>query len=421
MLVERICPSNLHFLKNRRRMWTPFSLLYRLFVLTLYVAFVYLVGCGYVIFVGYCVLLFIIMEFSRLVLCRRKTTLEKRAHRVRVLVGSLDSAKFDVPMRKFFLLSEECIGSSGTDQGGDRGKESETERLFRVKDPIPLVDRQTFPQWKVAIEIGSLFTSLPWTKKRHRTLFLQPLGEFPDFIRNFRLGDKTLFNLLKAFASAFFAGMGVEILDELNVDNLPFTTRHHKVTGKKQILVSDILTKITRHVTKHSKNDFVVGISWTDLYPSEDLNFVLGEASYKDRSAVLSFGRFEPRTYKGNEIDGDPDITAIDGQILWRLLKVLSHETCHIFGLAHCVFFDCAMNESSAIEEAMSQPLFLCPICLRKLQHALGFDVRSRYRDLHSICSLIQLHFPTKQMADAIVWLEKCSMFLNTLDGRDIV
>lgn len=69
-----------------------------------------------------------------------------------------------------------------------------------------------------------------------------------------------------------------------------------------------------------------------------------------------------------------------------------------MFGLAHCSFFHCLMNESSSIPEAERQPLFLCPVCLRKMCTALKFDIRTRYRvmleqlrrlsaELHDTCS----------------------------------
>ena len=50
--------------------------------------------------------------------------------------------------------------------------------------------------------------------------------------------------------------------------------------------------------------------------------------------------------------------------------------------MAHCSYFTCAMNESKSILQAENQPLFLCPVCLRKLQKAVGFNVIERYRAL---------------------------------------
>ena len=67
-----------------------------------------------------------------------------------------------------------------------------------------------------------------------------------------------------------------------------------------------------------------------------------------------------------------------------------------MFGLQHCYYFECAMNESSSIAEAEQQPLFLCPVCLRKLHKVLKFDVTKRYHLLHDkisdVLSVIKLH-----------------------------
>ncbi|XP_077994230.1 archaemetzincin-2-like [Glandiceps talaboti] len=346
-----------------------------------------------------------------------------RARRVRVLIG--DIRKFDKQVKKLFLVSEVCLEvlettakriRTGNEWPGNDPIEIQAiqiDKLFSVKSQIPRLGRQSFPQWKVVMEMDSLFTFNLFRKRRMKTLFLQPLGEFPNHIRDFNIGTKSLLHLLHEFAAAFFLGMKVELQEEINIDTLGCTSRYHHVTGQKQVLVTDLNSKLKKFVKHSVKNDLVVGLSWTDLYPCEELNFVLGEASYKHRSAVFSFGRYEPKSYQGNKGDDDPGINAIDGEILWRLIKVMSHETCHVFGLAHCVYFDCAMNESGSVEEAMSQPLFLCPICLRKLQHALHFDVRVRYQALLDVCSFIQSHYPTQMMNDARMWLLKCLKFLN--------
>lgn len=47
------------------------------------------------------------------------------------------------------------------------------------------------------------------------------------------------------------------------------------------------------------------------------------------------------------------------------------------------------MNESKSVVQAESQPLFLCPVCLRKLQKAVGFDIVNRYKALLSFLKTI--------------------------------
>ena len=155
-----------------------------------------------------------------------------------------------------------------------------------------------------------------------------------------------------------------------------------------------------------------VGISWTDLYPSEDLNFVLGEAHSALNAGVLSFGRFEPKAYKDGQVP--PPIENFDGKLLWRMLKVLSHETCHIFGLAHCVYFECNMNESTSLPEATSQPLYLCPVCLRKLQKVCKFDLKERYTLLLKFLEeIISEYHDCDKFIITIKWLRRCIDLLN--------
>jgi archaemetzincin len=53
-----------------------------------------------------------------------------------------------------------------------------------------------------------------------------------------------------------------------------------------------------------------------------------------------------------------------------------------MFGLKHCIYFNCVLNGSNSLAETDAQTLQLCPICLRKLQHSTGFDPVSRYQQL---------------------------------------
>ena len=54
--------------------------------------------------------------------------------------------------------------------------------------------------------------------------------------------------------------------------------------------------------------------------------------------------------------------------------------------MGHCYGYVCAMNQSTTVLEAESQPLVLCPLCLRKLQHVLRFQYLERYCSLKAVC-----------------------------------
>ena len=74
---------------------------------------------------------------------------------------------------------------------------------------------------------------------------------------------------------------------------------------------------------------------------------------------------------------------------VYYVYQVMSHELCHLFGLAHCHYFQCAMNESSSIEEAATaQPLFLCPLCLRKMHQVHTLDMEQRFSRLLEVSEI---------------------------------
>lgn len=64
---------------------------------------------------------------------------------------------------------------------------------------------------------------------------------------------------------------------------------------------------------------------------------------------------------------------------------MVAHETGHMFSIAHCSVNECLMNGSNSLDEMDRNTLHLCPVCLRKLQWNLKFDVRERYRQLRAI------------------------------------
>ena len=69
----------------------------------------------------------------------------------------------------------------------------------------------------------------------------------------------------------------------------------------------------------------------------------------------------------------------------------MSHELCHLFGLAHCHYFECAMNESSRVSQASSQPLFLCPVCLKKMNHVRHMNFAQRYSKMLQVWKSLHL------------------------------
>jgi archaemetzincin len=112
-----------------------------------------------------------------------------------------------------------------------------------------------------------------------------------------------------------------------------------------------------------------------DLYPASSWNFVFGQATLSDRVGIYSLARFDPPAVFAGEGE-------LHGRGLERACKVLTHEAGHMFGIRHCIAWACVMNGSNHLGELDRQPSHLCPVDLRKLQHATEFDVAKRYARL---------------------------------------
>ncbi len=203
--------------------------------------------------------------------------------------------------------------------------------------------------------------------KKRNILYLQPLGEF-------RAGAAPPLDSLREYATAYFA-MEVRVLPGLSLDQRNITTRRNPMTGNRQLLTTDILTVLKKRIADDAF--CLLGITMEDLYPEPSWNFVFGQASLRERVGVYSFARYDPAFY-GAPRGGDYART-----LLRRSSKVLVHETGHMFGLAHCIYFRCVFNGSNHLNESDARPMHECPVDLRKLHHGIGFDVPQRYASLY--------------------------------------
>ncbi|HEY3055543.1 MAG TPA: archaemetzincin [Thermoanaerobaculia bacterium] len=196
--------------------------------------------------------------------------------------------------------------------------------------------------------------------KQRNAIYLQPLGDFTS------VASPSL-ALLQQFASAFFM-LPVKILGALDIEKEKITSRRNSASGQRQLLTGDILELLKHRVPTDAF--CVIAASMIDLYPDPSWNFVFGQASLRERVGVYSFARY---------VADDPKL------VLRRSCKVLAHETSHMFGVAHCIFYRCIMNGSNHLAESDARPMHLCPIDLRKLQWSVGFDVERRARLLQPI------------------------------------
>lgn len=215
-------------------------------------------------------------------------------------------------------------------------------------------------------------------------------------LANTRIISEDYVKWLKGYCEAFFYGLTVKLLEPVSVSATRCSFRVNGHTRSLQIHAGHILKFLKK---KKPEDAFcLVGITMIDLYPRDSWNFVFGQASLTEGVGIFSFARYSSDFYSSHyegtvkklkkKTSNDyaifddyfiPEITSI---LLLRSCKTLTHEIGHIFGLRHCQWLTCLMQGSNHLEEADRRPLNLCPICLRKLQCAIGFNIAERYKAL---------------------------------------
>ena len=98
----------------------------------------------------------------------------------------------------------------------------------------------------------------------------------------------------------------------------------------------------------------------------------------------------------------NPSVKALYGLWLGRVCRTASHELGHCFGIAHCIYYACAMQSTASIIEDSRQPPYLCPIDLAKVLTATGADVVGRYKALIAFCDQYK---ETQLLASYAAWM----------------
>lgn len=194
--------------------------------------------------------------------------------------------------------------------------------------------------------------------KKRNVIYIMPIGDFPE-----KLAPDL--EVLLEYTKAYYHPMKV-IMKPITPET-KVKARSRLNGGVKQWLASDILNWMRPKLDDDAYA--MISVTMTDLYPDPKWNFVFGMASLGHRVGVFSFLRYADRD---------------ESLVLRRASKILTHETGHMFGIKHCIHYQCNMNGANHLNEMDATPMHLCPVCLRKMQHAVKFDPIERYEKLHA-------------------------------------
>lgn len=190
-----------------------------------------------------------------------------------------------------------------------------------------------------------------------RTIYLTTAGTLDA-------ANASLARDVEALTRAYFQ-LPVKLLPAIPAELASAKAREH--LGATQWLTHSILDALEARRPRDAVA--FMALTQTDLYPAPEWNFLFGQARYRTRVGVTSTARHG-------------DLARERALVLRRAFAISSHELGHMFGIKHCVAWECAMNGMLNRLELDLRPLEPCPSCLAKLHAAIGFDPHARWRAL---------------------------------------
>ena len=222
-----------------------------------------------------------------------------------------------------------------------------------------------------------------------RILYVQPLGEFTPARRR-------IVALAAEFMSHFF-NLPVKLRPEQTLPEIPAEARRiHPQWGDRQILASHITMKLLRPQLPEDAAALIAFTS-SDLYPGVELNYVFGQASFRDRVGVWSL-------YRLGKPDADERSFLL---MLLRTLKIAAHETGHMFSIKHCTKYECVMSGTNHLNETDRRPLDACPECMAKICWATNTNPRERFAKLARFCADHSLEYEKRYFEAAAEAVKK--------------
>ncbi|XP_050641608.1 archaemetzincin-1 [Macaca thibetana thibetana] len=259
---------------------------------------------------------------------------------------------------------------------------------------------------------ASLQHRKPRLARKH--IYLQPIDLSEEPV------GSSLLRQLCSCTEAFFLGLRVKCLPSVAAASIRCSSRPSRDSDRLQLHTDGILSFLKNN--KPGDALCVLGLTLSDLYPHEAWSFTFSKFLPGHEVGVCSFARFSGEFPKSGPSAPDPALVeaAADGPEAplqdrgWALCfsalgmvqccKVTCHELCHLLGLGNCRWLRCLMQGALSLDEALRRPLDLCPICLRKLQHILGFRLIERYQRLYTWTQAVAGTWPSQEAGEPSVW-----------------
>lgn len=184
----------------------------------------------------------------------------------------------------------------------------------------------------------------------------------------------------KAYLSIFY-DCETELIT-LDVDYSSIPNKYYRYNENEEIQVlTDFFLKQILIDNLPSDAFAMIGCTTYDIFPDPQWNFVFGQASLQKRVGVWSM----------NRLGAPKELPETIEKTVLRNLKIASHETGHMLSMKHCIYYDCIMNGSAQITETDNKPVYLCPICLGKINYNRQFTLQERFKKLDAFWNDNQL------------------------------
>ncbi|ELV11012.1 Archaemetzincin-1 [Tupaia chinensis] len=241
-------------------------------------------------------------------------------------------------------------------------------------------------------DFETFYASLQHRKQSlaRKHIYFQPIDLSEGLVGSSLLDD------LRSCTEAFFLGLRVKCLPSVAAASIHCSSRPIQDSGRLQLNTDGILSFLKNN--KPGDALCVLGLTLSDLYPHEAWSFTFGKFLPGHEVGICSFARFSGEFLQLGPSGPDPALIEAAADVPETPLQDRGQALCFsALGMVQCC------KGALSVDEALRRPLDLCPICLRKLQHVLGFKLLERYKKLHAWTRAVAGTWPSQEVGEPSV------------------